>query len=60
MIALVGLLGDLVESVFKRDAASKDSGNVIPAFGGILDLLDSPAFAAPVAYLLLSFWLGGN
>ena len=60
VIAMVGLLGDLVESVFKRDAASKDSGNVIPAFGGILDLLDSPAFAAPVAYLLLSFWLGGN
>ncbi len=60
VIAMVGLLGDLVESVFKRDATSKDSGNVIPAFGGILDLLDSPAFAAPVAYLLLSFWLGGN
>ncbi len=60
VIAMVGLLGDLVESVFKRDATSKDSGNVIPAFGGILDLLDSPAFAAPVAYLLLSFWLDGN
>ncbi len=60
VIAMIGQLGDLVESVFKRDATSKDSGNVIPAFGGILDLLDSPAFAAPVAYLLLSFWLGGN
>jgi phosphatidate cytidylyltransferase len=60
LIAMIGQLGDLVESVFKRDATSKDSGNVIPAFGGILDLLDSPAFAAPIAYLFLSFWLGGN
>jgi len=57
LIAGVGSLGDLVESVLKRDATSKDSGKVIPAFGGILDLLDSPAFAAPVGYLLLISWL---
>ncbi len=57
IIAMLGQLGDLVESVFKRDAASKDSGKAIPAFGGILDLLDSPAFAAPVGYLLLRTWL---
>ncbi len=58
VIAMLGQLGDLVESIFKRDASSKDSGQVIPAFGGILDLLDSPTFAAPMAYLLLRTWLG--
>ena len=58
VVAMVGQLGDLVESVFKRDATSKDSGRVIPAFGGILDLLDSPAFAAPIGCLLLRTWLG--
>lgn len=57
LIAIVGAFGDLVESIFKRDATSKDSSRVIPAFGGILDLLDSPTFAAPLAYLLLSSWL---
>ncbi len=57
VIAMLGHLGDLVVSVFKRDATSKDSGRVIPAFGGILDLLDSPVFAAPVGYLLLRAWL---
>lgn len=58
VIAVLGQLGDLVESIFKRDASSKDSGKVIPAFGGILDLIDSPAFAAPMGYLLLRTWLG--
>ncbi len=57
LIAGIGQLGDLMESIFKRDATCKDSGRVIPAFGGILDLLDSPVFAAPAAYLLLKTWL---
>jgi len=60
VVAGVGQLGDLVESVFKRDATSKDSGQVIPAFGGILDLLDSVAFTAPLAYLLLKAWLNSR
>lgn len=56
-IALLGQAGDLVESLLKRDADTKDSGQLVPAFGGILDLLDSPAFAAPVGYLLIRSWL---
>lgn len=52
-ISITGQIGDLFESCFKRDAGSKDSGNVIPRYGGILDLLDSPLLAVPVAWFLL-------
>jgi len=52
VLGAVGQVGDLLESVLKRDAGVKDSGKV-PGFGGILDLLDSPLLAAPVAYWLL-------
>ncbi len=50
-IAFTGQLGDLVESMMKRDAETKDSSNKVPGFGGILDIIDSPLFAAPFAYL---------
>ncbi len=52
-MALVGQAGDLAESLFKRDAQAKDSGAVVPAFGGILDIIDSPILTAPVAYWML-------
>lgn len=53
LMALVGQLGDLLESLIKRDAGAKDSASAIPAFGGVLDVLDSPLLTAPLACWLL-------
>ena len=47
-------LGDLMESMIKRDCAAKDASDSVPGFGGMLDVLDSLLFAAPVAY---GFWV---
>jgi phosphatidate cytidylyltransferase len=49
-MAAIGQLSDLAESMLKRDAQQKDSSNRVPGFGGILDVIDSLLFAAPVAY----------
>jgi phosphatidate cytidylyltransferase len=51
-IGVVGLIGDLCESLVKRDVEKKDSATLLPGFGGLLDLLDSVLYAGPVAYLL--------
>ncbi len=53
-MSAAGQLGDLIESCFKRDACIKDSGKLIPRYGGILDLVDSPVVAMPVAWFLLT------
>jgi phosphatidate cytidylyltransferase len=55
-VAVAGIIGDLAESLLKRDAGVKDSSTWMPGFGGILDLLDSLLVAAPVAY---AFWALG-
>jgi phosphatidate cytidylyltransferase len=55
VVGLAGVLGDLAESLIKRDGGQKDASRVVPGFGGILDVVDSVLFAAPVAW----WWLQG-
>ncbi|MFA5004920.1 MAG: phosphatidate cytidylyltransferase [Candidatus Omnitrophota bacterium] len=53
-LGILGQLGDLSESLLKRDCQVKDSGNIIPGMGGVLDEIDSLLFTAPVFYFYLS------
>ncbi len=57
LVGLAGMMGDLAESLLKRDAAMKDSSRWLPGFGGVLDIVDSLLFAAPVAYFFF-VWNG--
>jgi phosphatidate cytidylyltransferase len=53
LLSCAAVVGDLIESLFKREAGVKDSGEFFPGIGGILDLLDSLLFNAPIMYLYL-------
>ncbi|QEL18444.1 phosphatidate cytidylyltransferase [Limnoglobus roseus] len=53
-VGLMGVFGDLAESMLKRDCQIKDASKSIPGFGGVLDVVDSVIFAAPVAYLFFT------
>jgi phosphatidate cytidylyltransferase len=59
IVGVAGMLGDLAESLIKRDLGRKDSSDWMPGFGGVLDVLDSILFAAPVAYLCWALGLVG-
>lgn len=56
-LGILGQLGDLSESLMKRDCQIKDSSNLLPGLGGILDLVDSLIFTAPVFYFYMSLIL---
>jgi phosphatidate cytidylyltransferase len=60
VLAVVGIIGDLVESLLKRDAAVKDAGGILPGMGGVLDRIDAPLLAIPVMYYMLLGWLRFN
>jgi phosphatidate cytidylyltransferase len=53
LISIAGQLGDLAESLIKREASTKDASSSIPGFGGVLDLLDSLLLSAPVGWIML-------
>ena len=58
-MGVTGIVGDLAESLLKRDVGWKDSGNWLPGFGGVLDVLDSLLLSAPFACFCWSAGLVG-
>jgi phosphatidate cytidylyltransferase len=57
LVGIIGQFGDLVESLFKRDAGVKDSSHIIPGHGGIYDRFDAAMFVAPVVYVYIHLFL---
>jgi phosphatidate cytidylyltransferase len=56
-VGALAMVGDLIESLIKRDCQQKDASDLVPGFGGLLDVMDSPLFSAPIAFGLW-LWLG--
>jgi phosphatidate cytidylyltransferase len=59
VFAVVGQAGDLAKSLLKRDAGVKDSGQALPGFGGVIDIIDSPLLVTPLAFWWLRIFVGG-
>jgi phosphatidate cytidylyltransferase len=59
VLGVAGIVGDLAESLLKRDVGVKDSSSCMPGFGGVLDILDSLLLSAPIAWLCWSLGIVG-
>jgi len=58
LISLAGFFGDINMSAIKRDAGVKDSSNLLPGMGGVIDRIDSLSMTAPVFVYFVSWWTG--
>jgi phosphatidate cytidylyltransferase len=57
VISGAAIVGDLTESLLKRDAQTKDTGSLLPGMGGVLDRIDAPLLGIPLMYYMLLFYV---